>query len=71
MRTTRVVLPKSTVSDRLRKRRKKKRKRKKCLLSLHRPRPRAVAALARKRFFSRARRRNISPCGEKDRGVIL
>ncbi|RZR87172.1 hypothetical protein BHM03_00014527 [Ensete ventricosum] len=31
-------------------------------------RPHAVPALARGRFFSRARRWNVSPCGEKDRG---
>ncbi|RRT42058.1 hypothetical protein B296_00057374, partial [Ensete ventricosum] len=31
-----------------------------------RRRPRAVVALAR--FFSCTRRRNVSPCGEKDRG---
>ncbi|RZS27885.1 hypothetical protein BHM03_00061424 [Ensete ventricosum] len=33
-------------------------------------RPRAVAALARGRFCSRTRRRNISPRGEKDQGNV-
>ncbi|RRT46151.1 hypothetical protein B296_00054644, partial [Ensete ventricosum] len=55
-----------------RRRRKKKKKKdeeeKKYLLFPRRPRPHAVAALARGRFFSHARRRNISQCGEKDRG---
>ncbi|RZS01684.1 hypothetical protein BHM03_00031592, partial [Ensete ventricosum] len=32
--------------------------------------PRTVAALARERFFSRARRRNVSPRGEKDRSDV-
>ncbi|RWV78253.1 hypothetical protein GW17_00060807 [Ensete ventricosum] len=32
--------------------------------------PRIVAALARRRFFSCTRRRNVSPCGEKDRGNV-
>ncbi|RZS05085.1 hypothetical protein BHM03_00035532 [Ensete ventricosum] len=51
---------------------KKKRKiRKKYLISLRCPCPRTVATLARGRFFSRARRRNFSPCGEKDRGDHL
>ncbi|RRT59360.1 hypothetical protein B296_00045897, partial [Ensete ventricosum] len=29
---------------------------------------RVIVALARKRFFSRVRRRNVSPCREKDQG---
>ncbi|RWW20254.1 hypothetical protein GW17_00015651 [Ensete ventricosum] len=33
--------------------------------------PRAVATLTRERFFSRARRRNVSPRREKDRGDQL
>ncbi|RWW80603.1 hypothetical protein BHE74_00011041, partial [Ensete ventricosum] len=36
--------------------------------SLPAGRPRAVAALAHRQFFSCARRRNVSPRGEKDRG---
>ncbi|RWV80804.1 hypothetical protein GW17_00057861, partial [Ensete ventricosum] len=39
------------------------------LAASHR-RPRAVNALARGRFFSRVRRRNVSPRGEKDQGDI-
>ncbi|RWW46194.1 hypothetical protein BHE74_00047893, partial [Ensete ventricosum] len=50
------------------KKKKKEEEEKKYLLSPRRPRPHAVAALARGRFFSHARRRNISQCGEKDRG---
>ncbi|RZR77984.1 hypothetical protein BHM03_00003204, partial [Ensete ventricosum] len=46
------------------KRRKKKRRRRK-----NTPFPRAV--LARSRFFSCVRRRNVSPRGEKDRGNIV
>ncbi|RWW58778.1 hypothetical protein BHE74_00034323 [Ensete ventricosum] len=33
--------------------------------------PCAVAALARGRFFSRVRRRNVSTRGEKDQGDLL
>ncbi|RWW41129.1 hypothetical protein BHE74_00053403 [Ensete ventricosum] len=51
-----------------RKRRKEGRRKKYLTPSLPADRPWAVAALARTRFFSRARRRNVSPCGEKDRG---
>ncbi|RWW26013.1 hypothetical protein GW17_00009625 [Ensete ventricosum] len=62
----------------------KRKRRKKNLLSTRRPRrlrvarapsprlpagrPRTVAALTRGRFFSRARRQNVSPHREKDRG---
>ncbi|RWW11483.1 hypothetical protein GW17_00024904 [Ensete ventricosum] len=61
-----------------RKRRKKKRRRRTyfprdvlaCVPSLPAGRPRTVAALARGRFFSHARRRNVSPRGEKDRGDV-
>ncbi|RWV95033.1 hypothetical protein GW17_00042375 [Ensete ventricosum] len=59
----------STVGDRLRekrkrrKKKKKRRRRKKYLLFPCRPRPRTVAALIHGRFFSRARRRNVSPRG--------
>ncbi|RWW58954.1 hypothetical protein BHE74_00034140 [Ensete ventricosum] len=53
-----------------RKRRKKEEKEKKNLLSTRRPRPCVVAALARGCSFSRVRRRNVSPCGEKDRGDV-
>ncbi|RZS28091.1 hypothetical protein BHM03_00061646, partial [Ensete ventricosum] len=35
---------------------------------MRRPRPRV--ARARARFFSRARRRSVSPRGEKDRGDV-
>ncbi|RRT47231.1 hypothetical protein B296_00053874, partial [Ensete ventricosum] len=52
-----------------RKRRKEEGRRKKYLTpSLPVDRLWVVAALARTRFFSHARRRNVSPCREKDRG---
>ncbi|RWW03494.1 hypothetical protein GW17_00033354 [Ensete ventricosum] len=35
---------------------------------MRRPRPRVVSALARRRFFSHTRRRNVSLHGEKDQG---
>ncbi|RWV98551.1 hypothetical protein BHE74_00016218 [Ensete ventricosum] len=60
---------KSTVSGRLRKKKgrrrgkEEKKKRRKRI-----PCPHAVVARARGRFFSRARRRSVSPGGEKDRG---
>ncbi|RWW29361.1 hypothetical protein GW17_00006115 [Ensete ventricosum] len=43
------------------------------LLSMRHPRLCAVVALAlaRGRFFSRTRRRNVSPCGGKDRGNLI
>ncbi|RWW28756.1 hypothetical protein GW17_00006753 [Ensete ventricosum] len=52
------------------KKKRKRRKKNKNLLSMRRPRPRVAAALACWRFFSRARRWNVSPCGEKDRGDV-
>ncbi|RZS07625.1 hypothetical protein BHM03_00038491, partial [Ensete ventricosum] len=66
----RAVPPKSIVDGRLRGKKKKKKRRKKYLLSPHHPHPCTVAALARGRFFSHARRRNVSPRGAKDRGDI-
>ncbi|RWW52900.1 hypothetical protein BHE74_00040652 [Ensete ventricosum] len=53
-----------------RRKKKKRRRREKYLLSPRCPRPHAVAALTRGRFFSCARRRNVSLRGEKDRGGI-
>ncbi|RWW12841.1 hypothetical protein GW17_00023477 [Ensete ventricosum] len=62
----------SIVDGRLREKKKEERRRRgeENLLSPSCPRPRPVAALARGRFFSRVRRRNVSLCGEKDRGDI-
>ncbi|RRT44597.1 hypothetical protein B296_00030028, partial [Ensete ventricosum] len=50
------------------KKRKRRKKKKEVPLSPRSPRLRTVAALARGRFFSRARRWNVSLHGEKDRG---
>ncbi|RWW60223.1 hypothetical protein BHE74_00032789, partial [Ensete ventricosum] len=41
-----------------------------CALSSSTGHPRAIVIRIRGRFFSRVRRRNVSPCGEKDRGDI-
>ncbi|RRT60868.1 hypothetical protein B296_00027303 [Ensete ventricosum] len=56
-----------------RRRRRRRRRRGEETESLPSPptgRPRVVATRTRERFFSRARRRNISPRGEKDCGDI-
>ncbi|RWW61111.1 hypothetical protein BHE74_00031843, partial [Ensete ventricosum] len=68
----------STVDGRLReigeKGKKKKRRRNRTSIVVARAlssptgHPRAVAARTRGQFFSRARRQNVSPRGEKDRG---
>ncbi|RWW24852.1 hypothetical protein GW17_00010834 [Ensete ventricosum] len=64
---------KSTVGGRLRKKKgrrgkeEKKKRRRKNTSPARRCRPR----VARGRFFSRARRRSVSPRGEKDRGDIV
>ncbi|RWW85848.1 hypothetical protein BHE74_00005446 [Ensete ventricosum] len=57
---------KSTVGGCLKKKRKRRKKEAENTSPARYPRPRTCG-----RFFSRARRRSVSPCGEKDRGDVL
>ncbi|RWW20947.1 hypothetical protein GW17_00014916 [Ensete ventricosum] len=69
-------LPKSTIGGQLRKKKgrrgkgKKKKRGEERIPRQRRPRPPAVAARDRGRFFSRARRRSVSPHEETDRGDV-